>query len=149
MPRRGRGVGRPGRPVGRARRTRRRRRRRRVMLVGGLVAFGTYKMSTKDADRIQQHTGVDPEELEDAELEQAMQELGIQQQTVTAADTEPGAAPATPPAQQPAAAAAAPAGGGGGGSDYMAELEKLGSLRDAGILTDEEFAAKKKQILGL
>ncbi|GMQ98821.1 MAG: hypothetical protein BMS9Abin17_1350 [Acidimicrobiia bacterium] len=135
MPRRRGGA---GRPVGRVRRTRRRRRRRRVMLVGGLVGYGVYKMSTKDADRIQQHTGVDPEELEDAELAQAMQELGIEEQKVTAADTEQGAAPP-----------AAPAAPTGGGSDYMAELEKLGSLRDAGILTDEEFEAKKKQILGL
>jgi len=143
MPRRRGGV---GRPVGRVRRTRRRRRRRRVMLVGGLVAFGVHKMSKKDADRIQQHTGVDPEELEDAELTQAMQELGIEQQTVTAADTEQGAAPAAAPAP---ASAATTAPAGGGASDYMAELEKLASLRDSGILTDEEFDAKKKQILGL
>lgn len=141
MPRRRGGA---GRPVGRARRTRRRRRRRRVMLVGGLVAFGAYKMSTKDADRIQQHTGVDPEELEDDELEQAMQELGIEQQTVTAADTAPSADPVAA-----APAAAAPAATGGATPDYVAELEKLASLRDAGILTDEEFEAKKRQILGL
>ena len=38
----------------RARRRRRRVRRRRVMLVGGLVGFGAYKMSTKDADRIEE-----------------------------------------------------------------------------------------------
>jgi hypothetical protein len=31
----------------------------------------------------------------------------------------------------------------------MAQLEKLGELHDNGILTDEEFAAKKQQILGL
>jgi hypothetical protein len=31
----------------------------------------------------------------------------------------------------------------------VAELEKLGELKDKGILTEEEFAAKKKQILGL
>jgi len=31
----------------------------------------------------------------------------------------------------------------------MAELEQLASLRDSGILTDEEFEAKKHQILGL
>ena len=31
--------------------------------------------------------------------------------------------------------------------DYVAELEKLGELHDKGILTDEEFAAKKKEIL--
>jgi hypothetical protein len=41
-------------------------------------------------------------------------------------------------------AAAAPAGG-----DDMAELQKLADLHAQGILTDEEFAAKKKQILGI
>ncbi len=29
------------------------------------------------------------------------------------------------------------------------QLRQLGELRDQGILTEEEFAAKKKQILGL
>ena len=33
--------------------------------------------------------------------------------------------------------------------DYTAELEKLAKLNTQGILTDEEFSAKKKQILGL
>lgn len=32
---------------------------------------------------------------------------------------------------------------------YVAELEQLASLKSAGILTDEEFEAKKRQILGL
>lgn len=32
---------------------------------------------------------------------------------------------------------------------YMAELEQLAQLRDQGVLTPEEFEAKKKQILGL
>jgi len=31
----------------------------------------------------------------------------------------------------------------------MAELEQLASLQKAGILTAEEFEAKKRQILGL
>jgi hypothetical protein len=31
--------------------------------------------------------------------------------------------------------------------DYVAQLEKLGQLRDAGVLTDEEFQAKKAEIL--
>ena len=34
-------------------------------------------------------------------------------------------------------------------NDQFAELEKLGQLKDQGILTQEEFDAKKKQILGL
>jgi len=47
-------------------------------------------------------------------------------------------------AQQQAAAAAAPAE-----PDYAAELEKLAQLKNQGILSDEEFEAKKKQILGI
>ena len=33
--------------------------------------------------------------------------------------------------------------------DYTAELEQLAQLKAQGILTDEEFEAKKKQILGI
>lgn len=33
--------------------------------------------------------------------------------------------------------------------DYAAELQKLASLRDQGVINDEEFEAKKKQILGI
>ncbi|HEV8251170.1 MAG TPA: SHOCT domain-containing protein [Gaiellaceae bacterium] len=33
--------------------------------------------------------------------------------------------------------------------DYAAELQKLAQLRDAGVITPEEFDAKKKQILGI
>jgi len=33
--------------------------------------------------------------------------------------------------------------------DSMAELQKLAELHNQGILTDEEFAAKKKQVLGI
>jgi hypothetical protein len=58
------------------------------MLVGGMVAFGSYKMSQKDAERIEQQTGVEPEELTDQELTQAMDELGIEKQTVTVEDQE-------------------------------------------------------------
>src|ERR671910_1513588 len=32
---------------------------------------------------------------------------------------------------------------------YVAELERLAQLRDQGIVSEEEFGAKKKQILGL
>lgn len=33
--------------------------------------------------------------------------------------------------------------------EQMAQLEKLGHLHDQGVLTDEEFTAKKQQILGI
>jgi hypothetical protein len=45
----------------------------------------------------------------------------------------------------PPPAAAAPAEE----PDYMAELQQLAQLRDQGILTPEEFEAKKKQLLGI
>jgi membrane protease subunit (stomatin/prohibitin family) len=45
------------------------------------------------------------------------------------------AAPAAPAAQ------AAP--------DYTAELERLAKLRDDGVITAEDFDAKKKQLLGI
>ena len=49
--------------------------------------------------------------------------------------------------QQAAAAQAAPAAPAQ--PDYTAELEQLAQLKAQGILTDEEFEAKKKQILGI
>ena len=47
-------------------------------------------------------------------------------------------------AAPPAAAPAAPAGG-----DYVDELEQLAKLRDSGVITAEDFEAKKKQLLGI
>jgi hypothetical protein len=44
------------------------------------------------------------------------------------------AAAATPAASEP---------------EYVGELERLAQLREQGILSDEEFEAKKKQILGI
>ena len=108
------------------------------MLVGGLVGFGVYKMSTRDADRVKEHTGTDPEELTDEELAQAMDQLGIEKQTINSADQE---------LQTPGDATTVPASTGD--TAYIAELQKLSDLNKAGILTDEEFAAKKNQILGL
>ncbi|MBP7807326.1 SHOCT domain-containing protein [Candidatus Saccharibacteria bacterium] len=45
---------------------------------------------------------------------------------------------------QPAPAAPAPAA-----DDEVAQLQQLAQLKDQGILTQEEFDAKKKQILGI
>jgi len=37
----------------------------------------------------------------------------------------------------------------GGGGDYTQQLQELAQLKEQGILTEEEFQAKKKQILGI
>lgn len=129
--------GRGRRTVRRTRRRKRRRRRRRIMLVGGLIGFGIYKMSKRDADRVEQHTGVPPEELEDADLEKAMDELGIDKQKVTADDQEEGGGSEARTESTPS------------GKSDLDQLQKLADLHEQGILTDEEFAAKKKQILGM
>ena len=34
-------------------------------------------------------------------------------------------------------------------SDYVSELERLSQLRDQGVITAEDFDAKKRQLLGL
>jgi Short C-terminal domain len=60
------------------------------------------------------------------------------QQQRWAAEEQPAYEPQAAP---PAAAPAEP--------EYMSELEQLARLRDQGILTPEDFEAKKKQILGL
>jgi hypothetical protein len=45
-------------------------------------------------------------------------------------------------AAEPAPTAAAP-------PDYTAELAKLAQLRDQGVITPEDFEAKKRQVLGI
>jgi hypothetical protein len=37
----------------------------------------------------------------------------------------------------------------GGEADYTAELEKLAKLRDEGVISSDDFDAKKKQLLGI
>jgi membrane protease subunit (stomatin/prohibitin family) len=62
--------------------------------------------------------------------ERRAQEAQAQQ---AAAQEAPAAAPAATPA----------------GDDTTAQLKKLADLHDQGVLTDEEFAASKKKLLGI
>jgi hypothetical protein len=57
------------------------------------------------------------------------------------ASPEPEYAPPPQPEYAPPAAPAQPS--------YVAELEQLGRLKDQGLITDDEYEAKKKQILGI
>ncbi len=123
--------------VRRMMRRRRRRRRRMILLVGGLVAFGAYKMSKKDAQRIEEHTGTNPEEMTDEELEKAMAELNIEKQYRDESD------------QEYVEEAPAQKGQEAGQPSYIDELERLSKLKDDGVITEEDFEAKKKQLLGL
>lgn len=71
-------------------------------------------------------------------------------------DSQPAAAYAPPPAQPkyappappPAPAAAPPpAPAASSSTDRIAQLKELGELRDAGVLTEEEFQQEKQRIL--
>jgi hypothetical protein len=127
-----------------AHRVHRRRRRRRVLVGGavlvaaGAAAYGAYKLTQPDVDQIEQHTGQSVEDLSDEQLQSAMNDLGIESQELTDEDR-----------------AAFEADAGDKGYDEepedsnLDELEKLADLHDKGIVTDEEFEAKKKQLLGL
>jgi Short C-terminal domain len=50
---------------------------------------------------------------------------------------------------QQQAAAAAPVAAAPAAPDMNAQLEQLAQLKNAGIITEDEFTAKKKQILGI
>ena len=108
------------------------------------------KSSNTPASR-RQAAGKPPEDLTQEELEAAMDDLGIEEQDLTAADQAAieaeavNASPQSPTPVQPTS----PAPSSGGAPDYIAELERLADLRDRGIITAEEFEAKKRQLLGL
>ena len=123
-------------------RRRRRRRRRRILLVGGMVAIGYagYKMSKKDVQRVEEQTGKNADELTDEQLEQAMDQLGIEKETMS--DEEWAEA-------EKADAEKADAEKVDAEPSYLDELERLGKLHEQGILTDEEFDTKKKSLLDL
>jgi hypothetical protein len=125
-----------------------------LLAVGG-VAYGAVKLSQKDAKRIEEHTGGSVEELSEEELVQAMKDLGIESIELSDEDKAALAAEGNeakvdgatvtyqgpPQATATETTAAAPS--------YLDELERLAALRDQGAITEEEFAAKKGQLLGL
>jgi hypothetical protein len=51
--------------------------------------------------------------------------------------------------QEQPAETAAPTAPAASEPEYVGELQRLSQLRDQGIISNEEFEAKKKQILGI
>jgi hypothetical protein len=105
-----------------------------VALLGGLIAYGVYKLSKRDIQRVEEHTGKSAEELSDEEMGQAMDELGIEKQYL---DDDDRAYIDQHQSQESSQAS------------YIDELERLGKLKDQGYITEQEFEDKKKQLLGL
>lgn len=147
-----RGIGRgPARRTMMRRHRRMRRRMRRRVIIGGMVLVGAgtaaYKMSHKDVEQIEQHTGKPAEDLSEEEMTQAMDELGIESQEIS--DSDMAALEAADDAANAGAAPAQAAPAAAQQASYLDELEQLAGLHAKGILTDEEFNAKKQQLLGL
>jgi hypothetical protein len=77
-----------------------------------------------------------------ANKQAAAQQDAAQQQQINDLQAQQAAAqPAAPPA---------PAGPTPGSmDDQMAQIQKLAQMKEQGLITDDEFQAKKKQILGI
>ena len=121
----------------RVRRHRRRRRRRILLLGGALVLGGAYaghKLSQRDAEQIEQASGKSIEEMSDEELKQYMEERGIEPEPMTDEDRAYVEQQGTDKGGEPA---------------YLDEVERLAQLKDEGVITEEEFEAKKKDLLDL
>ena len=124
-----------------------------VLLAVGGAAYGAIKLSQQDAKRVEEHTGSSVEELSEEELVAAMKELGIESIELSDEDKAALAAEgnqanvngATVTYQGGSEAAPAPTED----ASYLDELERLAALRDQGAITEEEFEAKKAQLLGL
>ena len=93
-------------------------RRRRPLARAAMVGGGAYMLG-KHAAR-----GQAQEEQQNAQIDDLQQQQYQQQ-----------------------APAAAPAPSGGVTDDLVSQLEKLGKLKDEGVLTQEEFDAQKKKLL--
>jgi hypothetical protein len=126
-----------------------RRSMRRRMIIGGMVVlgvgYGAYKLTQSQTQQIEKHTGKKAEDLSEEELEGAMDELGIEAQEPT--DEEIAKLEAADETDDKSETQAASSGKTD--ESYLDELERLASFRDQGIITQEEFDAKKKDLLGL
>ena len=96
----------------------------RTAVVAGTATAVSNRVSRRQANRW-------AEQDQAAAYEQQQQYAAPPPQPVYAAPPPP--APAAPAAPQ---------------TDLVAELTRLGQLRDSGILSDEEFAAAKAKLLG-
>jgi hypothetical protein len=101
--------------------------------VGGTAALA-YKIGKNNAQKVEQYTGKPFDSLSEDELATAMDDLNIELPDDEELQADAYYEDDEAPAQEP---------------DYLDELERLASLRDKGIITAEEFEAKKKVLLGL
>ena len=103
---------------------------RTAVIAGTATAVSGGVRSRQDANGQQQQQAQMVGEQQQAQEQAAMQAQAAQQQTMQAQAAQ----------QQQQAPAA---------DDVITQLTKLGELKSAGVLDDEEFAAAKAKILGM
>jgi hypothetical protein len=103
--------------------------------VGGTAAVA-YKIGKNSVQQVEQHTGQSFDSLSEDELASAMDDLNIDlpDEGEDQAGDEFADEAAGEYVDEP---------------DYIEELERLAGLKDRGIISEEEFQAKKRQLLGL
>ena len=111
------------------------RMRRRSLVgaaVGTAVVVGTAGAVSHHQQQKYANQSAAAQQQQDMAYQQGMADAQAQQQV------------APPPPQYAPAPAPAPAAGG---SDLTAQLQQLSQLHNAGVLSDEEFAAAKQKLL--
>lgn len=108
-------------------------RARRRSILGSMLALGgtvavAYKIGQNSVKQVEQHTGKSFNNLSEEELASAIDDLDIDLPTDDQDETD------EVYVEEP---------------DYIDELERLAGLKEKGIITEEEFQAKKKALLGL
>jgi FMN phosphatase YigB (HAD superfamily) len=99
--------------------------------MGGVAAVA-YKMGKGNAQKVEEYTGKPVDTLTDEELAAAMEDLDIE--LPEEENEEGGQFEDEVYEDEP---------------DYMDELERLAGLKEKGIISEEDYEAKKKQLLGL
>ena len=116
-------------------------RRRGAPLLRAAAVGGSAYMMGKSAERASA-AQAQQDQAQNEQIVQMQQQLAEQQAQQSAAMMPPQYAPAPTPAPTPQ-----PLGATAPTQDPVAMLKQLGELKDAGVLTEDEFQAKKADLL--
>jgi hypothetical protein len=119
------------------------------ILIAAEGASPPIKLSTQDAQRIQENTGLPPEQLEDNDLRESMQELNIQSAPLTQQDKAALGMPTTPQTQASGSTTVARQQPINPQVSTEQQLESLQNMKNQGLISEDDYNAKKKQVLGI
>jgi hypothetical protein len=110
------------------------------------------KLTAPDAQKIQDDAGMPVEQLEESDLRESMTELHIQAQPLTPQDYSTLGIPAPPQAGSSSTTVvkhSAPPPPASTAPSLEDQLKSLDNLKTSGLITEDDYNAKKKQILGI